>query len=131
MTISRHRFVKSFIFILRFKNKNPRQKKLSRTKAIPRYHLDSRHSLASASLGYEKYPLLLTQAHSSQNTPRLVCPVCSAPSAVHLTICFRPDSQRLGLSVRSFTAFISASTVYSIEKVYHRHRILSSDLINF
>ena len=61
----------------------------------PRCHLASR--LSRALCGIPTYPRPLTQAlrrRILRGTPLL-----TAPSAVHLTICFTPDSQQRGLSV--------------------------------
>ena len=48
--------------------------------------------------GYQLYPRQLTYAHTSQNTWQWPF---TAPSAVHLTTCFSPDSQHRGFSVEA------------------------------
>lgn len=50
--------------------------------------------------GVPTYPRQLTYAHTSQNTQPELRPL-TAPSAVHLTTCFLPDSQHLRLSVKA------------------------------
>ena len=63
-----------------------------------RCHLDSR--LSRALSGILTYPRQLTHAHALQNTQ--VSPL-TAPSAVHLTNCFTPDSQQRRLSVLAYS----------------------------
>ena len=71
---------------------------LSRTnRNYPRCHLDSRQWRRALSR-VPTYPRQLTYAHTSQNTwPKSL----TAPSAVHLTTCFLPDSQHRRLSVKA------------------------------
>ena len=57
------------------------------------------HGLRRALCGIPAYPRQLTYAHTSQNTRNTPL---TAPSAVHLTSSFLPDSQQRGLSVKAF-----------------------------
>ena len=47
------------------------------------------------------YPRQLTYAFTSQNTLHCISVHLTVPSAVHLIICFSPDSQQHGLSVEA------------------------------
>ena len=57
----------------------------------------------------QTYPRQLTYAHTLQNTLENIH--LTAPSAVHLTTCFRPDSQHAQALCTGIIAVISASTV--------------------
>ena len=83
----------------KLQSKNPRQTHLSRTNH-PIRGATLFHGLTRALCGIPLYPRQLTYAPTSQNTLEPP-PHLTAPSAVHLTTCFSPDSQRRGLSVQA------------------------------
>ena len=57
------------------------------------------HGITRALSRIPTYPRQLTYAHTLQNTLENIH--LTAPSAVHLTTCFLPDSQHLRLSVKA------------------------------
>ena len=112
--MSRHRFVNNMIFYLltekdsldvslskeSFKTKTPSTEKhfcQGRIEPIRGATLLRGHD-SRALDGVPAYSRQLTYAHTSQNTrPKSL----TAPSAVHLTTCFSPDSQHHGFSVEA------------------------------
>lgn len=84
-----------------YKTKTPRQKThlcQGRINTYPRCHLDSRSARA-----LDRDTDISPAYHACLSRRRILCgvPHLTAPSAVHLTTCFLPDSQHRRLSVKA------------------------------
>lgn len=82
----------------------------------PRCHLEFAHALKLCA--HLKNTIIFPTTYACLTSQNTLEPRCknqklylTAPSAVHLTICFQPDSQHRRLSVWAYIAVISASTV--------------------